>query len=42
MIHKIATVSIFVTDYAAAKTFYTEKLGFEVRRDKPLMLVNHA
>jgi len=33
MIRKISTVSIFVTDYDAAKTFYTDKLGFEVRRD---------
>jgi catechol 2,3-dioxygenase-like lactoylglutathione lyase family enzyme len=32
MIRKISTVSIFVTDYDAAKAFYTEKPSFEVRR----------
>lgn len=35
MFQKISTVSIFMTDYDAAKAFYTEKLGFEVRRDNP-------
>ena len=36
MITKVGTVCIFVNDQDAAKAFYTEKLGFEVRMDAPL------
>ncbi len=36
MIEKVGTVSIFVTDQAQAKAFYTEKLGMEVHIDAPL------
>src|ERR1700710_2384483 len=35
MITKVSTVSLFVNDQDAAKTFYTEKLGMEVRDDVP-------
>src|SRR5436190_12071195 len=35
MITKVGTVSLFVNDQDAAKAFYTEKLGFEVRLDVP-------
>jgi AraC-like DNA-binding protein/catechol 2,3-dioxygenase-like lactoylglutathione lyase family enzyme len=33
MIQRISHVSVFVTDQDRARTFYTEKLGFEVRTD---------
>jgi catechol 2,3-dioxygenase-like lactoylglutathione lyase family enzyme len=33
---RIALTSIFVDDQAAARTFYTEVLGFQVRHDVPL------
>ena len=36
MITKVGTVCVFVNDQDAAKAFYTEKLGFEVRMDAPL------
>lgn len=35
MITRVGTVSLFVNDQDAAKTFYTEKLGFEVHLDVP-------
>lgn len=31
----VYSVSIFVNDQEAARAFYTEKLGFEVRQDSP-------
>ncbi len=34
MITKVGTVSLFVNDQDAAKTFYTEILGMEVREDQ--------
>ncbi len=34
MITKVGTVSLFVNDQDAAKTFYTEMLGMEVREDQ--------
>ena len=34
MIKKVGTVSLFVNDQEAAKAFYTEKLGVEVRQDQ--------
>lgn len=36
MINGIASVCIFVSDQDRAKAFYTEKLGFEVRKDYPM------
>ena len=36
MIDQISTVSIFVSDQNRAKDFYTNVLGFELRRDVPL------
>jgi lactoylglutathione lyase len=36
MITKVSTVCLFVNDQDAAKAFYTEKLGFELRMDAPL------
>jgi lactoylglutathione lyase len=36
VIDRISTVCIFVADQDRAKKFYTEKLGFELRRDSPL------
>jgi predicted enzyme related to lactoylglutathione lyase len=36
MIGKIHTASVFVRDQAAARDFYVNKLGFEVRRDEPM------
>lgn len=36
MIDKIATVCLFVSDQDRAKTFYTEKLGFQLRQDRPM------
>jgi catechol 2,3-dioxygenase-like lactoylglutathione lyase family enzyme len=35
-IKRIAIFSIPVSNQQAAKTFYREKLGFEVRRDNPM------
>ncbi len=35
-ITRIGTVSLFVHDQERARTFYTEKLGMEVRSDEPL------
>ncbi len=32
MIDDIATICIFVNDQDQAKAFYTEKLGFELRK----------
>jgi catechol 2,3-dioxygenase-like lactoylglutathione lyase family enzyme len=36
MIDKVGTVSLFVNDQDRAKKFYTDVLGFELRRDEPL------
>lgn len=36
MIDRIGTVCIFVSDQERAKKFYTETMGFELRRDAPL------
>jgi lactoylglutathione lyase len=36
MITKVGTVSVFVNNQDRAKTFYTEKLGMELRIDAPL------
>ncbi|RME53120.1 MAG: hypothetical protein D6790_17995 [Caldilineae bacterium] len=36
MITKVGTVSVFVADQQRAKTFYTEKLGMELRTDAEL------
>ncbi len=36
MIDSVATLCIFVNDQDKAKTFYTEKLGFELRQDSPM------
>ena len=36
MIQKIATVGIYVEDQQKAKTFWTEKVGFEVVRETPM------
>ena len=36
MISKVSTVSLFVADQERAKTFYVDKLGFELRNDAPL------
>ncbi|MBP1967596.1 VOC family protein [Paenibacillus aceris] len=36
MIQKIATVAIYVEDQHKAKTFWTEKVGFEVVRETPM------
>jgi len=33
---KISLTSVFVDDQAAAKRFYTEVLGFEVKHDMPM------
>ena len=33
MIKKLVNVNVFVEDQDRAKSFYTEKLGFEVRTD---------
>jgi predicted enzyme related to lactoylglutathione lyase len=37
MITQAGTVSVNVRDQDKAKAFYTEKLGFEVIRDEPMM-----
>lgn len=36
MIDRVGTVSLFVNDQNRAKEFYTQILGFELRRDEPL------
>jgi lactoylglutathione lyase len=36
MINRVKIVGICVRDQAKARAFYTEKLGFEVRRDEPM------
>jgi len=36
MINRVSTVSVFVSDQDRAKDFYTQVLGFELRRDEPL------
>lgn len=36
MITQIATVAIYVDDQQAALSFWTEKVGFEVRRNEPM------
>jgi lactoylglutathione lyase len=35
-IDSVGTVCLFVADQERAKRFYTERLGFELRRDSPL------
>ena len=35
-IKRVSTVSVFVSDQDRAKDFYTQVLGFELRRDEPL------
>jgi lactoylglutathione lyase len=35
-INKVGTVCVFVSDQDRAKAFYTEKLGLELRDDRPL------
>ena len=36
MITQVATVGVFVRDQQRALDFYTQKLGFELRRDEPM------
>jgi lactoylglutathione lyase len=36
VITKIATTALYVEDQAAAVTFWTEKVGFEVHRQRPM------
>jgi len=36
MIHKLSHTTLYVIDQERAKSFYTEKLGFEVRADQML------
>jgi lactoylglutathione lyase len=36
MINRVKIVGVCVRDQAKARAFYTEKLGFEVRRDDPM------
>ncbi|MEF3302417.1 VOC family protein [Paenibacillus sp. GYB003] len=36
MIGKIATVAVYVEDQQKAKTFWTEKVGFELVRETPM------
>ncbi|MBY6038226.1 VOC family protein [Fictibacillus nanhaiensis] len=36
MIKRIATVAVYVEDQQAAKTFWTEKVGFEVKAEFPM------
>lgn len=36
MITKIATVAVYVDDQQKAKTFWTEKAGFELIRETPM------
>ena len=36
MITNVKTVAVYVSDQEAALRFYTEKLGFEVRRNEPM------
>jgi catechol 2,3-dioxygenase-like lactoylglutathione lyase family enzyme len=35
-IKRVSTVSVFVNDQDRARDFYTQVLGFELRRDEPL------
>jgi catechol 2,3-dioxygenase-like lactoylglutathione lyase family enzyme len=35
MFNRVSTVAVYVRDQDAAKAFYTEKLGFELRGDAP-------
>jgi lactoylglutathione lyase len=35
-IKRVSTVSVFVSDQDRARDFYTQVLGFELRRDEPL------
>lgn len=35
MIQKVSHVSVYVLDQEAARAFYVDKLGFEVRHDSP-------
>lgn len=36
MIDHIATVAVYVEDQQKAKAFWTEKVGFEIKRDTPM------
>ncbi len=36
MITHVSVVTVYVTDQERAGAFYTDKLGFEVRRDDPM------
>lgn len=36
MIRKIATVAVYVDDQQAAVDFWTDKVGFEVKRNEPM------
>ena len=36
MITNVKTAAVYVSDQEAAVRFYTEKLGFEVRRNEPM------
>ncbi|QRG68457.1 VOC family protein [Brevibacillus choshinensis] len=36
MIRKIATVAVYVEDQQKAKTFWTEKVGFEIKQEHPM------
>jgi catechol 2,3-dioxygenase-like lactoylglutathione lyase family enzyme len=36
MLRRLSHVTIYVNDQEAAKTFYTDKLGFEVRTDETM------
>src|SRR5687767_12208340 len=36
MIQKIATAAVYVEDQQKAVTFWTEQVGFEVHREKPM------
>lgn len=36
MITQIGTVAVYVEDQAAARKFWTERVGFEVRADHPM------
>ncbi|WNB91797.1 VOC family protein [Bacillus sp. NEB1478] len=36
MIKRIATVAVYVVDQQAAKSFWTEKVGFEVKAEFPM------
>ncbi|MED4583398.1 VOC family protein [Brevibacillus choshinensis] len=36
MIRKIATVAVYVEDQQKAKSFWTEKVGFEIKQEHPM------